>query len=141
MGGSGEHLRGDHVVKGLAHGLDRLDLGARADELAGELGGVPAAQPWWKASRQTFISNLFYAHLNLETVPKLRWKTQYETTQQQRRVVQVPEIALKEEGARLVCGARRLNPKVGCLSKPPGLELVQEAHVARATSVRRSGRS
>ena len=40
MGGLGEHLRGDHVVKGLAHGLDRLDLGARADELAGELGRV-----------------------------------------------------------------------------------------------------
>ncbi|EEA89842.1 hypothetical protein COLSTE_01979 [Collinsella stercoris DSM 13279] len=34
------------------------------------------------------------------------------------RVFQVPEIGLKEEGARLACGARRLKTKVERLGKP-----------------------
>ena len=32
-----DHLRRDHVVERLAHGIDRLDLRAGADELGGEL--------------------------------------------------------------------------------------------------------
>ena len=31
MRGLGEHLGGHHVVEGLAHGVDRLDLGAGTD--------------------------------------------------------------------------------------------------------------
>ena len=39
-------------------------------------------------------------------------------TSRSHSVFQVPQIALKEEGARLACGARRLKGKVGCLRKP-----------------------
>lgn len=35
-----------------------------------------------------------------------------------RSVSQVPQIAAKEEGARLACGARRLSPEIRCLRKP-----------------------
>ena len=49
---------------------------------------------------------------------------------QQQRASQVPEIALKEEGARLVCGARRLKGKVGRMGRP------QEANPVLKTPVR-----
>ena len=35
-----------------------------------------------------------------------------------RSVSQVPQIAAKEEGARLACGARRLSPEMRCLRNP-----------------------
>lgn len=63
--------------------------------------------------------------------PSRAWRTSGGTRlTQQQRASQVPEIALKEEGARLVCGARRLKGKVGRMGRP------QEANPVLKTPVR-----